>query len=244
MSNVTEIILSALAVLITLTIHEYAHGFAAYKLGDNTAKSEGRLSLNPIKHLDPVGAICMVLFHIGWAKPVPINPRNFKNPKRDFAICALMGPLTNIIAALFFSLLYVLSYFLLKDVRFSSEFLFNLADNFLTLLYLFHVINVGLGIFNLIPVPPLDGSRILTLVLPSKVYFSIMRHERQIYLALVAWLLLGDRISKMMLSLSFVASNPILSGIAHVLSLTGLISSVISSISGGMMSFWEGFFRI
>lgn len=244
MPNFTEIILSALAVLVTLTIHEYAHGYAAYKLGDGTAKSEGRLSLNPIKHLDPIGAICMVLFHIGWAKPVPINPRNFKNPKRDFAICALMGPLTNIIAAFFFALLYVFSYFLLKDVRFSSEFLFTLAQNFLLLLYLFHVINVGLGLFNLIPVPPLDGSRILTLVLPPKAYFSIMRHERQIYLALVAWLLLGDRVSDMLLSLSFIANTPILNGFARVLSLTDLISTVVSSVSSGMMNFWEKFFRI
>ena len=186
----------------------------------------------------------MVFFRFGWAKPVPIDPRNFKNPKRDFAICAIAGPLTNIFAAFFFAFLYVLSYFLLKDVRFASEFIFTLAENFLLLLYLFHVINVGLGIFNLIPVPPLDGSRILTLVLPPKAYFSIMRHERQIYLALVAWLLLGDRVSKMLLSIPIIATTPILNGLARVLSLTGLISTIVSSISGGMMTFWENFFRI
>ena len=99
MNNVIYYILSALAALIALTVHEYCHGYAAYKLGDDTAKSMGRLTLNPIKHLDPYGAICMVLFHIGWAKPVPINPRNFKDPKKGFAITASAGPAANIILA-------------------------------------------------------------------------------------------------------------------------------------------------
>ena len=99
MKDLLYYLLSAIAALISLTIHEYSHGYAAYKLGDPTAKALGRLSLNPIKHLDPVGAVCMLIFHFGWAKPVPINMRNFKNPRRDFAITALAGPLANLVMA-------------------------------------------------------------------------------------------------------------------------------------------------
>ena len=128
-------VLSALAVLIILTIHEYSHGYMAYKLGDNTAKSYGRLTLNPIKHLDPVGALCLVFFHFGWAKPVPINPRNFKNPKRDFALVALAGPLSNLIFAFLSALLYLLVYALFKDVKFSSEFVFSIVNNTLNFIY-------------------------------------------------------------------------------------------------------------
>ena len=103
LENIPYYLLSALAALIVLSIHEFSHGYAAYKLGDPTAKLMGRLSLNPIKHLDPIGAIMMVIFHIGWAKPVPINAANFKKPKRDFAISALAGPLSNMILAFFAS---------------------------------------------------------------------------------------------------------------------------------------------
>ena len=108
MINPVELILSALAVLITLSIHEYAHAYAAHKLGDDTAKNMGRLTLNPLKHLDPIGAICMLLFRIGWAKPVPINARNFKDPKKGFALSALAGPLVNLIIAFLFSGIYLL----------------------------------------------------------------------------------------------------------------------------------------
>ena len=95
------LILSVLAVIIALTVHEFSHGFIAYKLGDDTAKSLGRLTLNPLKHLDPIGALTMIFFRFGWAKPVPINPRNFKKPKRDFALTAVAGPMSNIILAFF-----------------------------------------------------------------------------------------------------------------------------------------------
>ena len=96
-------ILTAIAVLISLTVHEYSHGLAAYKLGDTTARDMGRLTLNPIKHIDPIGALCLLFFHVGWAKPVPINARNFRHPKRDFAITALAGPVSNLIMAFVFS---------------------------------------------------------------------------------------------------------------------------------------------
>ena len=239
MSNPIYIILSALVILITLTLHEYAHGYVAYRLGDDTAKSLGRLSLNPLKHLDPVGAICMLLFHIGWAKPVPINPRNFKNPKRGFAICALAGPLSNIIMAFFSAGLYLLLVKLFAHTSFSSEFLFNLANNLLLFVFLFHSINIGLGIFNLIPVPPLDGSRLLTVILPERAYFKIMKNERKIYLLVVIWLLAGDYAKTALLSIPFIAKNSVLSALAGVLSLSDMLSAVISAFSSGMMWIWQ-----
>ncbi len=235
----TYIIISALAVLIILTIHEYFHAYAAYKLGDGTAKACGRLTLNPIKHIDPIGAVCLLLFKIGWAKPVPINARNFKKPKRDFAICALAGPLSNLVFAFFSAFLYLFLTRIFRGVEFESDFLFNLVGNLLLFLYLFHSINIGIAIFNLIPVPPLDGSRLLNVVLPTKVYFNVMKHERKIYLGLVAWLLLGDYAKAMLLSVPFIEGNPVLAFFAGLLSLSDMLGALISFLSGAMMSFWE-----
>ena len=234
-----DYILSALAVLIILSIHEFSHGYAAYKLGDDTARLQGRLTLNPIKHLDPVGALCMVLFHFGWARPVPVNPRNFRNPKKGFAIVALAGPLANLLLAFFSAFLYLLAFALLKDVAFTSELTYNIATNTLKFIVIFHSINVGLAIFNLIPVPPLDGSRILTVILPPRTYFKIMRYERTIYWILIGWLFVGDVVSTALLSFSFIAGNPILSAFAKILSLSDILAIVISYISRSMMSFWQ-----
>ncbi len=232
-------VLSALAVLIILSIHEFSHGYAAYRLGDDTARLQGRLTLNPIKHIDPFGALCMLLFHFGWAKPVPVNPRNFRNPKRGFAIVALAGPLSNLIMAFFSAFLYLFVYALLKDVAFSSELAFKIAQNTLLFINIFHIINVGLAIFNLIPVPPLDGSRILNVILPPRTYFKIMRYERTIYWILIGWLLIGDTVSSFLLSISFVSANPVLNLFAKFLSLSDMLSYVFSFISGLMMDFWQ-----
>ena len=239
MDRIIYYALSALAVLLILTIHEYSHAYAAYKLGDGTAKSCGRLSLNPIKHLDPVGALCMIIFRFGWARPVPINARNFRKPKRDFAICALAGPLSNLISAFFSAFLYLLLFRLFRGISFESEFTFNLAKNSLLFVSLFHSINIGIGIFNLIPVPPLDGSRILNVILPTKVYFGIMKHERNIYLGLLAWLLLGGYVKNALLSISFVAGSPVLSFIAGIFSLSDMIGSLIVLLSEAMLDFWQ-----
>ncbi|MBO7304822.1 MAG: site-2 protease family protein [Clostridia bacterium] len=239
MPDIVYYVLSALAVLITLTVHEYAHGYTAYKLGDPTARNLGRLSLNPIRHLDPIGAVCMILFHFGWAKPVPINPRNFKNPKRDFAITALAGPLSNIILAFFSSFLYLLLLSVFKGVEFKSEFAFQVASNGLSFVYLFHIINIGLGLFNLLPVPPLDGSRLLTVILPQRLYFKIMDYERKIYLGLILWLLLGDFVTRTLLLIPAVAESPVLSTVAGLFSLSDLLSSLFKFISDAMMNFWQ-----
>ncbi len=239
MNNVVYYILSALAVLIILTVHEYSHGYAAYRLGDNTARNLGRLSLNPIKHLDPAGAICMILFHFGWAKPVPINPRNFKNPKRDFAIVALAGPLSNILLAFFSAFLYLLINALFRGVIFESKLLYALASNTLLFVYLFHIINIGIGIFNLIPIPPLDGSRILNVVLPPRMYFGIMKYEQRIYWALVCWLIFGTYIARALLSIPIVAGSSVLSFIAGLFSLSDILAKLFEALSRLMMNFWQ-----
>lgn len=238
-TDIRIIILSALATLITLSIHEFSHALAANKLGDDTAKFMGRLTINPIKHLDPIGALCMVFFRFGWAKPVPINPRNFKNPKKDFAISALAGPLSNLIFAFFSSFIFLLAYALLKDVQFEKEITLNIAQNFLDFLFIFHRINVGLAIFNLIPIPPLDGSRILNAILPERLYFKFMKYERTIYYVLIGWLFFGSVFYRALLSVPFVAASPTLSAIAKIFSLSDILSYVFSFVSNIMMDFWS-----
>lgn len=181
------------AALIALVLHEVSHGYAAYKLGDPTARVMGRLSLNPLKHLDPIGALCMVLFRFGWAKPVPIDTRFFKNPKRDMALTALAGPVTNLLIAFFSLPFYILAVNAYNTALFSGAApivmtLLNIAIYFFSAL---HGVNLGLALFNLLPIPPLDGSRVLFTFLPTHYYFRIMRYERYISLALMLLLLCG-----------------------------------------------------
>ncbi len=239
MSTVIYYILSALAVLIILTIHEYAHGYVAYKLGDNTAKSMGRLSLNPIKHLDPAGAVCMLLFHFGWAKPVPINPRNFKNPKKGFAAVALAGPISNLLTAFFSGFFYLLLASVFSDMRSDTTFLRYFVENLLLFLNIFFYTNIGLAIFNLIPIPPLDGSRILAVLLPPKAYFGLMKYERQIYIGLIVWLIGGTYLSSLLLSIPLIAGNAVLAFFAKYISLTNIIGSLVNIIARGMLEFWS-----
>ena len=174
-----ELIIIFPIVLIALTFHECAHGFIAYKLGDPTAKYMGRLTLNPLKHLDPLGAICMLIAHFGWAKPVPIDITNFKNSKRDMALSALAGPCANIILGFLGCFLYVMTLNLLPE-QFATEFTFNLARVLITFLYYFGWLNISLAIFNFLPIPPLDGSKILYAFLPPKASNWCKMHEREI----------------------------------------------------------------
>ena len=244
MNNLPYYALSALAVLITLTVHEYAHAYAAYKMGDPTAKNLGRLTLNPLKHLDPIGAICMIFFHFGWAKPVPINARNFKNPRRGFALSALAGPMINLIIAFLSAPIFMLLEKSLPRLILSghfNDFSFNLTYNTAVFFLIFHSVNLGIAIFHLIPVPPLDGSRILGLLLPPKHYFAIMRHERTIYHVLIGWLLIGNIISDAALSLPFIANNPALAIPAFCLSLSNILGFAIDGMSWLITSFWSLF---
>ncbi len=183
-------------VLLSLSVHEAAHGYAAYKLGDRTAYNLGRLSLNPLRHLDPIGAVCMLLFGFGWARPVPINTRYFKKPRRDMAISSLAGPASNLIMA--FAAFVIHAYI----IRFGTSIAitengFELAasSNFVYVLelffYQFFALNIMLAVFNLFPIPPLDGSRILFAVLPDKFYFGFMKYEQFISIGIFVLLFMG-----------------------------------------------------
>ena len=179
-------ILSSLVVIfLTLPIHEFAHGFAATKLGDPTPRYQGRLTLNPFAHIDYMGALCILLFGFGWAKPVSVNTNNFKNPKRDMAITAFAGPLSNLIVALIALILFNLCGFVYSSL--TIIIIFYIAYFFLFIAQ----INISLAVFNLIPIPPLDGSRILFAILPDKYYYKLMRYERYIYYGLIALIFLG-----------------------------------------------------
>ena len=178
-------------VLIALTFHEFAHGYMAYKLGDPTAKNFGRLSLNPLKHLDPIGTICMIFFHFGWAKPVPINSRYFKKPRRDMALTAAAGPIMNFILAFFGVLVCRILTKIFVAFPAQSDFVYYIQYAALTLFSYFHMLNLSLGVFNLIPIPPLDGSRIFYIFLPTKWYFGVMKYEKYIQLALLVLLWTG-----------------------------------------------------
>ena len=146
---IIELLITVPIVLIALTFHEFAHGAVAYALGDKTAKNLGRLSLNPIKHLDPIGAICMLLFRFGWAKPVPIDAMYFKKPKRDIALSALAGPISNLILAFIGCFLYSLSLHLLTDVSFESKNMaYWICYAWLIFIFNFSWLNISLAIFN------------------------------------------------------------------------------------------------
>ena len=182
-------------VLIALMIHEVAHGFMAWKLGDPTAKNFGRLSLNPIHHLDPIGTLMLLLMGFGWAKPVPVNTSNFKKPRRDMALTALAGPLSNFLLALIGALLWGL---VVKLTPADSIGEMNVWYVLELGLWYFMSINVGLGLFNLIPIPPLDGSNILACLLPPNLaakYLNLRKYTRFIYYGLILLSLLANRIS-------------------------------------------------
>lgn len=196
-SNIPLYLLSLPVALLSLSIHETAHGYAAYKLGDPTAYNLGRLTLNPLKHIDPIGALCMVIFRVGWAKPVPINVRNFKKPRVGMAISAAAGPLSNLLLALLFALLLRLVILIFSMVNgelaqmivytglVPTDTSFKLLCVLAYFLYMGIWLNISLMIFNLIPIPPFDGSRIAHLLLPAKWYFKIMQYERYIMLGML-----------------------------------------------------------
>ena len=175
------ILLGVIPSLICITLHELSHGFVAYRLGDDTAQRAGRLTLNPLKHLDPMGLLMMLVFHFGWAKPVPVNMMRFKNPKKGMALTALAGPGCNLLITVVFLFLYGA---LQKPLSDSSA-----GKTVLELLELTAYISLGFCIFNLIPVPPLDGSKILFSALSDSAYWKLMQYERygSIMLIVLVW---------------------------------------------------------
>lgn len=173
------------AVFIAFSFHEFAHSFVAYKLGDTAQKESGRLSLNPINHIDPIGFISLVLFGFGWAKPVQVNPYMFKDRKNGMIQSAVAGPLANLILGFIFTILMQLT---IK----TGLFINGPIGNYLYYFCVYSIVmNVGLGVFNLIPLPPLDGSKILMGILDEETYFKIMQYERYIAIVMIAILLSG-----------------------------------------------------
>ncbi len=208
-------------VLLAISVHESAHGYMAEKLGDPTARSMGRISLNPARHFNLFGTICMLVLGFGWATPVPINVSNFKKPKRDMALCALAGPISNILMMVIglllsriFSLILIASGTVVSvggAAYYTVEKgLATLLDAIDLLLYLFTLLNASLAVFNLIPIPPLDGSRLLTAFLPLDKYYRVMQYEQYMMIALL------------------------------LLSFTGALSGIISLCTGAMLRFGNG----
>lgn len=228
-------------LFIALPVHEYFHAYTATKLGDPTPRSLGRLSLNPMRHLDPIGAVSLLLLGFGWAKPVPVDSRYFAHPRRGMALVAASGPLSNLVMSLIGGFLYLgcyrISYIIAAGtgIVLAAKFFYYLSYFF----YVFHFVNLTLCIFNLIPLSPLDGSHLLSLLLPAKANYWIARHQKQLYLGLMAWLLLGSFAYRFLLRIPLIGGNPILRNLVRILSLSGLISDLTSWISQGILKLFS-----
>lgn len=191
-----KLLTGAIVLLICMPVHEFAHAFAASRMGDTTAKEAGRVTLNPLKHLDPLGSIMMLAASLtgvgfGWAKPVPVNASRFRNPRVGMGLTAAAGPVSNLIMAWIGMIFYKLighgyTYHLINGGGQNPA-----AEVAMTFFTYFILLNVGLAVFNLLPIPPFDGSRILLMALPEKLYFGIMKYERYIMLVIMALLMFG-----------------------------------------------------
>lgn len=186
LDGIIPMLLTLPGVLVAISIHEYGHALAAYKMGDNTAKAQGRLTLNPLKHLDPIGFICLLIFRFGWAKPVPVNPRNFGNPRRDDIIVSLAGVGMNLLTSIIFI-------FIMK-IGLQWGFLYNMGSMgqiLYTMLYGAAYINIGLMVFNLIPIPPLDGHHVVQDIVGFKAVKFYHEYAQYIRIGLIILLFTG-----------------------------------------------------
>ena len=188
-SLLINLLLSVIPALLCITLHELAHGYTAYCLGDDTAKNAGRLTLNPVKHIDWLGLVMMVTFHFGWAKPVPVDMRRFRKlgPKAGMALTAAAGPLCNFLIAAVFLFAYGLLYAPL--LRAGTR----LAGSVLEMTYVTAMLSLYLALFNILPIPPLDGSKVLFSFLSGETYYRLMRYERYGMIVLVAVIFLSSR---------------------------------------------------
>jgi Zn-dependent protease len=206
---ITQLIILAPPLLLALTVHEFAHGYIAYRLGDPTAKSLGRLTLNPLKHLDPIGTIAFFFIKFGWAKPVPVNPAYFKNPKKDMLWVALAGPATNLGLAIISAVVTKFVWALASMLPYSTA-----AEAILVPLNAMLIasvwINLVLCIFNFLPIPPLDGSRILTGLLPDDLARSYLQVERYGFIIILV-LAFSGVLSKVIIPIISFANNLLLS---------------------------------
>ena len=206
--GIVQILMMLVIVVFSLSAHEAAHAYAAYKLGDPTAYNLGRITLNPLRHLHPVGFLSMLLVGIGWANPVPINPRNFKNPRRGMMLSSLAGPVSNLLIAIIATFLEAFVTFVYSlaagkgSIAPTTYYLFYAAILFF---YCFAYLNFSLAFFNLIPCPPFDGSRIFFYFLPKRWYFKVMQYERYLGFAVLIVILLLSRLG--LDPVSFIAGN-------------------------------------
>ncbi|MBR5507065.1 MAG: site-2 protease family protein [Clostridia bacterium] len=184
--GILSLLISIPGLLLAITFHEFAHGYAAYLMGDRTAKFDGRLSLNPLRHLDPVGALCMLIFRFGWAKPVPINPYNFKKQRLGVVTVSLAGPFANFILGLISYIVCVCMEVFIPSANINEALIF-VYNIFYASIYM----NAGLMIFNLIPIPPLDGSKVLMEFLPYRAKYKMYQYERYFGIILLLVVYLG-----------------------------------------------------
>jgi Zn-dependent protease len=203
---IRDVAILAVPVLMAITFHEVAHGYVAFWLGDPSARNAGRLTFNPIKHLDPIGALALFLVKVGWAKPVPVNPRYFKDPRKGMILVSIAGPITNFILAVFFSIAFHL---LLWGFGHNQQALVISAVQ--PLIYMCQagvLVNLGLGVFNLLPIPPLDGSNIVAGLLPQRYVDSFLSFGKYGLIVLIV-LFLSGAVQKVII--------PIIYGLASVL---------------------------
>ncbi|MFW5722100.1 MAG: site-2 protease family protein [Desulfohalobiaceae bacterium] len=188
--SIQEIAILTVPILMAVTFHELAHGYVAYRLGDPTAKNAGRLTFNPIKHLDPVGTLALFLVHIGWAKPVPVNPSYFRDPRKGMLYVSIAGPATNFVLAVCFALLFYVLNFAFYNL--SSPQTSEVLIRPLAMMCLYGVqINLALGVFNLLPIPPLDGSNLLAAVLPRQAAHSFLQFGQYGFIVLILLFVTG-----------------------------------------------------
>lgn len=177
----------ALVMLVAIPFHEAAHAFVSWKLGDSTAKDMGRMTINPMAHFDPMGALCMIVAGVGWAKPVPTQAYRFRNPKLGMALTACAGPAANFTLAFVSAILYKIVLYVSLATGANGMLIAAVSQ----ILYYMIIMNVSLAVFNLIPVPPFDGSRILLTFLPQKWYFYVMKYEQYIFVGMFLLLMVG-----------------------------------------------------
>ena len=207
---IAEILAVLVIILLILPFHEWAHAFTASLLGDKGIKQRGRLSFNPVSHIDPIGALCMLFFGFGWARPVPVDPRKFKNPKVGMAITALMGPVANLVAGFAGLIIF--------NILYKAAFMFmytNPVGMFISVFLRFYItVNVNLAVFNLLPIPPLDGSKILFTFLPDKAVEFCYRYQMFFFIALFLMISFGP-----LSGLLSYLSNELLRGMTWLASL-------------------------